>query len=81
MINLAPKTQNSETGGLFECKYKLMGRDWRPYLYIKKDVTMIIMVDHICECSRCNCKVKFDCNESGCQCCSTSICYLDWFKD
>ena len=27
------------------------------------------MVDHICECNHCDCKIKFDCNESDCFCC------------
>ena len=31
---------------------------------------MLVMADHVCECCHCKCKVKFDCNESGCLCCS-----------
>jgi hypothetical protein len=47
-------------------------------IHIKNDATILVMADHVCECSHCDCKVKFDCNESGCLCCSTTICYLDW---
>ena len=66
----------------YDVKYKLMEHRRVPVIiYKKRNTIYLIMVDHTCECNNCDCKIKFDCKESDCFCCGTSICYLDWFKE